>query len=177
MANLNRVTLIGRLSRDPEVRTFGSGGKAVEFGFVVNNRKRNQSGEWEDVPVWLNCKAFDSERGRKLASLIGDTVKKGTQLYIDGRLTYEEWNDKDSGAKRSAIKIIVDDFQYLTPKSEDGGGGGGGRQQNSGGNRQQAGQQPRQQGNGYNRPQQQQRPVYDPGEDYPQRGGDDDIPF
>src|SRR5947207_833557 len=65
MANLNKVMLIGRLTRDPEMRTFGNGGKVANFGFAVNNPKRNaQTGEWEDVPVWLDVEAFNRENGR-----------------------------------------------------------------------------------------------------------------
>jgi single-strand DNA-binding protein len=123
MANLNKVMLIGRLTRDPEPITF-EGGKGVKFGFAVNNRKRNANGEWEDVPVWIDCKAFDRPEGRKMATLILDTVKKGQQIFIEGRLTYEEWKEQETGAKRTALRVIVEDFQYLTPK--EGGGMGGG---------------------------------------------------
>jgi single-strand DNA-binding protein len=124
MANLNKVMLIGRLTRDPEPITF-EGGKGVKFGFAVNNRKKNtQSGEWEDVPVWIDCKAFDRPEGRKMATLLLDTVKKGQQIFIEGRLTFEEWKEQDTGAKRTALRVIVEDFQYLTPK--EGGGMGGG---------------------------------------------------
>jgi len=120
MANLNKVMLIGRLTRDPESKVF-EGGKLVSFGFAVNNRKKNpQTGQWDDVPVWIDCKAFDRAEGRKIATLIADTVRKGQQLYIEGKLTFEEWNDKDTGAKRTALRVIVEDFQYLTPK--EGGG-------------------------------------------------------
>src|SRR4051794_27684229 len=91
VANLNKVMLIGRLTRDPEAKAFEGGGKVVSFGFAVNNRKKNnQTGAWEDVPVWIDCKAFDRAEGRKLATLIADTVKKGQQIFIEGRLTYEE---------------------------------------------------------------------------------------
>ena len=126
MANLNKVMLIGRLTRDPEAKAF-EGGKVVSFGFAVNNRKKNaQTGAWEDVPVWIDCTAFDRAEGRKLATLLQDTVRKGQQIFIEGRLTFEEWTNKDSGAKRTALKVIVEDFQYLTPKEGGGMGGGGG---------------------------------------------------
>jgi single-strand DNA-binding protein len=126
MANLNKVMLIGRLSRDPEPIQF-EGGKGVKFGFAVNNRKKNtQTGEWEDVPVWIDCKAFDRPEGRKMATLLLETVKKGQQIFIEGRLTHEEWKDQDTGAKRTALRVIVEDFQYLTPKEGGGMGGNGG---------------------------------------------------
>ncbi len=113
MANLNKVTLIGRLTRDPEVKSFSNGGKVANVGFAVNNRKKNQqSGQWEDVPVWLDLKAFNRDTGRKLADQI-ETVKKGQQIYVEGHLVLEEWTGKDDGAKKSKLVIYVDDFQYL----------------------------------------------------------------
>jgi single-strand DNA-binding protein len=113
MANLNKVTLIGRLTRDPEIKSFSNGGKVANVGFAVNNRKKNQqSGQWEDVPVWLDLKAFNRETGRKLADQL-ETVKKGQQIYVEGHLVLEEWTGKEDGAKKSKLVIYVDDFQYL----------------------------------------------------------------
>ena len=81
MANLNKVMLIGRLTRDPEVRTFANGGKVAKFGFAVNNRKKNQpTGQWEDEPVFLDVEAFNRENGRKLADLVEQYLKKGDQV-------------------------------------------------------------------------------------------------
>lgn len=126
MANLNKVTLIGRLTRDPEIKTFSNGGKVANVGFAVNNRKKNtQSGQWEDVPVWLDLKAFNRETGRKLADQI-ETVKKGQQIYVEGHLVLEEWTGKDDGAKKSKLVIYVDDFQYLEKREGAGAGAGAG---------------------------------------------------
>jgi single-strand DNA-binding protein len=114
MANLNKVQLIGRLTRDPEVRTFSNGGRVANIGFAVNNRKKNQqSGQWEDVPVWLDLKAFNRETGRKLADLAEQYLKKGAQVYIEGHLVLEEWTGKEEGKKNSKLVIYVDDFQFL----------------------------------------------------------------
>jgi single-strand DNA-binding protein len=125
MANLNKVTLIGRLTRDPEERTFSNGGKVANIGFAVNNRKKNmQSGEWEDVPVWLDVKAFNRESGRKLADLVMNCLRKGNLAYIEGHLVLEEW-EKD-GQKRNKLVIHMDDVQFLTPKG-DGPSDGGSR--------------------------------------------------
>ncbi len=126
MANLNKVTLIGRLTRDPEIKAFSNGGKVANVGFAVNNRKKNpQSGAWEDVPVWLDLKAFNRETGRKLADQI-ETVKKGQQIDDEGHLVLEEWTGKDDGAKKSKLVIYVDDFQYLE-KREGGAAPAGAR--------------------------------------------------
>ena len=122
MANLNKVTLIGRLTRDPEVKTFTNGGKVANIGFAVNNRRKNQqSGQWEDVPVWVDLKAFNRETGRKLADLAEQYLRKGHQVYIEGHLVLEEWTGKEDGKKQSKMVVYVDDLQFLE-KREDGGG-------------------------------------------------------
>jgi single-strand DNA-binding protein len=119
MANLNKVMLIGRLTRDPEVRTFSNGGKVAAFGFAVNNRKKNQqTDQWEDEAVFLDVKAFNRDSGRKLADLAEQYLKKGHQAYIEGHLVLEEWQDKNDGSKRQKLKIVVDNFQFLEPKSD-----------------------------------------------------------
>jgi len=127
MANLNKVMLIGRLTRDPEVRTFSNGGKVANLGFAVNNRKKNQqTGEWEDEPCFLDLKAFNSgfERGRKLADLCEQYLRKGHQAYIEGHLVLEQWTSQD-GAKQSKIRVIVEDVQFLEPRSQGGMNDGG----------------------------------------------------
>lgn len=117
MANLNKVSLIGRLTRDPESKSFSNGGKVCNIGFAVNNRKKNQqSGQWEDVPVWLDLKAFNRETGRKLADLAEQYLKKGQQVYVEGHLVLEEWAGKEDGKKMSKLVIYVDDFQFLDKK-------------------------------------------------------------
>lgn len=126
MANLNKVMLIGRLTRDPESRTIPSGNKVVMFGFAVNNRRKNpQSGQWEDEPVFIDCEAWNSGRegGRQLGDLIEQYLKKGHQAYIEGRLRLDQWQDKNDGSKRSKLKLVVDNVQFLE-RREDGGEGG-----------------------------------------------------
>lgn len=127
MANLNRVMLIGRLGRDPEVRTFNNGGKVANFSICVNNRKKGSNGQWEDVPCWIDVKAFNRENGRKMADLVEQYLRKGQQVYIEGNLTQETWEDKNGGGKRSKTVITIQDLQFLD-KKEDGGGGGNQRQ-------------------------------------------------
>lgn len=114
MANLNKVMLIGRLTRDPEVREFSNGGKVANIGFVVNNRRKNQqSGQWEDVPVWVDLKAFNRDSGRKLADLIEKNLHKGNQVYVEGHLVLEEWAGKEDGKKQSKMVVYVDDIEFL----------------------------------------------------------------
>jgi single-strand DNA-binding protein len=124
MANLNKVMLIGRLTRDPEIRTFANGGKVAAFGFAVNNRKKNQAtGEWEDDPCFLDVKAFNRETGRKLADLVEQYLHKGNQAYLEGHLVLEQWEDKNGGGKRSKLVVVVEDLQFLEPR-QDGGTSG-----------------------------------------------------
>ncbi|MBI5210143.1 MAG: single-stranded DNA-binding protein [Elusimicrobia bacterium] len=114
MANLNKVMLIGRLTRDPEIKEFSNGGKVAKIGFAVNNRRKNQqSGQWEDVPVWVDLKAFNREPGRKMADQIGNNLRKGQQIFVEGHLVLEEWSGKEDGKKQSKMVVVVDDFQFL----------------------------------------------------------------
>jgi single-strand DNA-binding protein len=123
MANLNKVMLIGRLTREPETRMFSNGGKVARFGFAVNNRKKNtQTGQWEDEPVFLECEVFNRGETGTLADRIEQTVHKGQQIFIEGHLKLDQWNDKTTGDKRSMVKVVIDNFQYLE-RREDGGGG------------------------------------------------------
>ena len=123
MGNLNKVMLIGRLTREPEVKTFSNGGKVANIGFAVNNRRKNQqSGQWEDVPVWVDLKAFNRETGRKLADLVEQHLRKGQQAYFEGHLVLEEWEGKTDGKKQSKMVVYVDDMQFL--EKREGGEGG-----------------------------------------------------
>ncbi|MBX7105471.1 MAG: single-stranded DNA-binding protein [Gemmataceae bacterium] len=127
MANLNKVMLIGRLTRDPECRAFSNGGKVAKFGFAVNNRAKNsQTGQWEDVPVWLDCEAYNRGDYGKLADRVEQYLKKGSQVYLEGHLKLDQWDDKTTGQKRSALRIVVDEMQFLDSRSDGGGRGPGG---------------------------------------------------
>jgi single-strand DNA-binding protein len=120
MANLNKVMLIGRLTRDPEVRTFSTGGKVAKFGFAVNNKKKNDTtGQWEDVPVFVDISAFNREKGRQLADLVEQYLHKGNQAYIEGHLTLDQWTTPE-GQKRSMLKVILDDLQFLEARAQSG---------------------------------------------------------
>jgi single-strand DNA-binding protein len=123
MANLNKVVLIGRLTRDPECRTFSTGGKVAKFGFAVNNRKKNsQTGQWEDEPMFIDCEAFNRGEFGKLADRIEQYCKKGNQICIEGRLHLDQWDDKTTGQKRSKHKIVVDEMHLLDARPDGQGG-------------------------------------------------------
>jgi len=128
MANLNKVMLIGRLTRDPEIRTFPNGGKIANFGFAVNNRKKNQAtGEWEQEPVFIDVKASNREKGRQLADLVEQYLHKGNQAYIEGHLQLDQWTSKE-GQKQSRLRVVLDELQFLEPRAD---GEGGSRYQRS----------------------------------------------
>lgn len=113
MAAFNKVMMIGRLTRDPEVRMFNNGGKVAKFGFAVSNRKKNASGQWEDDPVFIDCEVFNRGDTGKMAETVEKFCKKGSQVFVEGKLQMESWTDKASGQKRSKMKIVVDNFQML----------------------------------------------------------------
>ena len=122
MANLNKVMLIGRLTRDPEVRVFSNGGKVAKFGFAVNNRKKNQStGQWEDEPVFIDCDVFNRGEFGKKADLAEQYLAKGRQVFIEGHLQLDNWTAQD-GQKRSKLKVVVDNFEFLEPRGDGQGG-------------------------------------------------------
>jgi single-strand DNA-binding protein len=120
MANLNKVMLIGRLTRDPEVRVFSNGGKVAKFGFAVNNRKKNmQTGQWEEEPVFVDVDAFNRGETGKQADLVEQYLHKGNQVFIEGHLKLDQWTSQD-GQKRSRLYIVADNFQFLEPRGEGG---------------------------------------------------------
>jgi single-strand DNA-binding protein len=126
MANLNKVILIGRLTRDPEVRTFASGGKVAKIGFAVTNRKKNtQTGQWEDEPMFIDCEVFNRGEFGTLANLVEERCRKGSQICIEGRLHLDSWDDKTTGQKRQKHKIVVESVQLLDPRQDGGMGGSG----------------------------------------------------
>jgi len=126
MANLNKVMLIGRLTRDPEAIQVRGAQSGAKFGFAVNNRKLNpDTQQWEEVPVFIDMEIWN--RGEsKQADRVLQTLRKGQQVFIEGHLKMDQWEDKNGGGKRSALRIVVESFQYLEPRADGGGMGGSG---------------------------------------------------
>jgi single-strand DNA-binding protein len=122
MANLNKVMLIGRLTRDPEVRVFSNGGKVAKFGFAVNNRRKNSTtGQWEDEPVFIDVEAFNRGETGKQADLVEQYLSKGKQVFIEGRLRLDTWTSQE-GQKRQRLLVVVENFQFLEPRGDGQGG-------------------------------------------------------
>ncbi|MFO0844273.1 MAG: single-stranded DNA-binding protein [Gemmataceae bacterium] len=125
MANLNKVMLIGRLTRDPEpIQTKSNPQAGAKFGFAVNNRKKNQdTQQWEDVPVFIDMEIWNWGESKQ-ADRVLQTLRKGQQVFIEGHLRMDQWDDKNGGGKRSKLMVVVESFQYLEPRTEGGMGGG-----------------------------------------------------
>jgi single-strand DNA-binding protein len=121
MANFNKVILAGNLTRDPQMRYLPSQTAVVEFGLAVNHKWRTAQGEDREEVLFIDCTCFG-----KQAETINKYCQKGKSLLVEGRLKYETWDDKESGAKRSKHKVVVDGFQFLGGRDGAGGGGGGG---------------------------------------------------
>jgi single-strand DNA-binding protein len=129
VANLNKVMLIGRLTRDVEMRTFTNGGKVAKFGFAVTGtRKKNQqTGKWEDEPCFLEVEVFNRGEFGRGADLAEQYLAKGKQVFIEGHLRMDSWTAQD-GQKRNKIIVIAENFQFLEPRDGSGGGMRGERQ-------------------------------------------------
>lgn len=127
MANLNKVMLIGRLTRDVETRSFSNGGKVAKFGFAVTStRKKNQTtGKWEDEPCFLEVEVFNRGEFGKKADTAEQYLSKGKQIFIEGHLKMENWTGQD-GQKRNKIVVVCENFEFLDARTEGGGSGGGG---------------------------------------------------
>ncbi len=128
MANLNKVMFIGRLTRDPEpIPTKSMAAKGMKFGFAVNNRKKDQtSGQWVDDPVFVDCEVWNRGDLGKQADLVQQNLRKGSQVFIEGHLKMDRWQDKTDGSNRTKLVLVVDNFQYLEPRGDGGMGDGGG---------------------------------------------------
>lgn len=115
MADLNKVMLIGRLSRDPQLRYLPSQSAVCDFGFAVGRKFKTASGEQKEETCFLDCTVFG-----KGAEVFNQYMAKGRQCFIEGRLRLDSWDDKTTGQKRSKVTVVVEEFQFL-----DGGKGGG----------------------------------------------------
>jgi single-strand DNA-binding protein len=124
--NINRVTVTGNLTRDPELRSLSSGTSVCSLRIAVNTRRKDgQTGEWVDKPNYFSVTVWGAQ-GENCARFLA----KGRPVAIDGRLEWREWEAKDGGGKRESIEIIADSVQFLGGR-EDGGGNGNGFQQRS----------------------------------------------
>ena len=118
-ANINRVVLIGNLTRDPEMKHLPSGTALCSLRIAVNTRRKDESGQWTDKPNYFDVTVWGGQ-GESVAKYLS----RGSGLLVDGRLEWREWDAQD-GTKRQAVEIIAENTQFVGGR--DGGEGGGGQ--------------------------------------------------
>lgn len=122
--SVNRVILLGNVGKDPEIRSTAGGTMVASFTLATSDRQKDAQGNWQERTEWHNLKAFN-----RTAEIIRDYVKKGNKLYVEGKITTNSWDDKESGQKRYRTEILVNDLSLLSGRDEGSGGSGGyGRQ-------------------------------------------------
>ena len=120
MANLNKVMLIGNLTRDPEVKHTPSGKIVAELGLAINRVWTNDQGQKQEDTTFVDVTFW----GRQ-AEAAQQYLTKGRPIYVEGRLNLDTWDDKETGKKRSKLRVIGETFQFLDSKPGGSGGGGG----------------------------------------------------
>lgn len=115
---INKVTLLGRVGKDPEVRHFENDGAVCNFSLATNRSYKNKNGEKVDETEWHNLVIWS----RGLVTVAEKYIKKGTLLYVEGRLATRSWDDQ-SGAKKYTTEIMVESFKMLDGKSESSNSG------------------------------------------------------
>jgi single-strand DNA-binding protein len=153
---VNKVILLGNVGKDPEIRSTAGGMTVASFSLATADRAKDQTGNWVDKTEWHNLVAFN-----RTAEIVRDYVKKGTQLFIEGKIQTRSWDDKESGQKKYRTEILVNEMSLL--------GGGPGRGEGGGAS---SGSSSRSNTTSYV----QRTPAAQP--DYADQGiTDDDIPF
>jgi single-strand DNA-binding protein len=120
MASVNKVILVGNCGRDPEIRYLPSGGAVANISIATTSRRKDKtSGEFVEETQWHRVTFFE-----RLAEIVGEYVKKGSPIYVEGRLTYRKYTDKD-GIEKNATDIIASEMQLLGSRQGMGGPSGG----------------------------------------------------
>lgn len=130
MASFNKVMLMGNLTRDIEIRHTPSNTAVGNFGLAVNRKYKTQSGEQREEVAFIDCEAWG-----RTAEVMAQYLSKGRPVFVEGRLKFDSWDDKNGGGKRSKLSVVVDNFQFIDSGSgggNQGGGGGGGGYARSG---------------------------------------------
>jgi single-strand DNA-binding protein len=117
---INKVILVGRLGKDPEIRSTPGGKTVAKFTVATDERYTDRNGEKQDRTEWHNIVAWD-----RLGEICGQYLKKGKLVYIEGSLRTDSWDDKESGQKRYRTEIIAREMKMLDRRGDEGGGGQG----------------------------------------------------
>jgi single-strand DNA-binding protein len=122
-ASYNKVILMGNLTRDPELRYTPKGTAVAKIGLAVNRQWKSESGEQKEEVTFVDIEAW----GRQ-AEVIAQYMKKGSPLFMDGRLKLDTWEDKNTKQKVSKLRVVLENFSFVgAPRDGSGGGGGGSR--------------------------------------------------
>jgi single-strand DNA-binding protein len=116
--SVNKVTLLGNVGKDPEVKFLPSGTAVANLTLATSERTKDKAGEWQDRTEWHNLTAF-----QRTAEIIRDYVKKGSKIYVEGRIQTRSWDDQASGQKKYRTEIIVNELVLLSSRGEGDGGG------------------------------------------------------
>lgn len=116
--SVNKVFLLGNVGKDPEIRATGGGTMVASFSLATSDRTKDPAGNWTDRTEWHNLVVYG-----KLAEIIRDYVKKGSKLFVEGKIQTRSWDDKTSGEKKYRTEIIVNELSLLSGRGEGEGGG------------------------------------------------------
>ena len=117
--SVNKVILVGNLGKDPEVKYTPSGTAVAKFSLATNEGYKDKAGQWQERTEWHNIVAW-----QRLAEIVGEYVKKGSKVYIEGRLQTSSWDDKETGQKKYKTEIIANDLVLLSGRGEGDAEGG-----------------------------------------------------
>lgn len=127
MANLNKVMLIGNLTRDPELKYLPKGTAVADLGLAINRNWTTDDGQKREECTFLDVTFFG-----KQAETLAKYMTKGKPLYVEARLQLDQWDDRDTGQKRSKLKLIGESFQFLGGKDDSSSSGGDSQTRNYG---------------------------------------------
>jgi single-strand DNA-binding protein len=119
--SVNKVTLLGNLGKDPEVKFTPQGTPVAKLALATNERFKDKEGQWQDRTEWHNVVLW-----QRLAEIAGEYLKKGSKVYIEGKLQTRSWEDKQSGQKKYMTEVVANDLVLLGGRGEGGGESGGG---------------------------------------------------
>jgi single-strand DNA-binding protein len=115
---VNKVFLLGNVGKDPEIRTTAGGMTVASFSLATADRAKDQQGNWADKTEWHNLVCF-----QRTAEIVRDYVKKGSQIFVEGKIQTRSWDDKTSGEKKYKTEILVNELSLLGGRGEGGGSG------------------------------------------------------
>ena len=149
---VNKVFLLGNVGKDPEFRTTPGGMNVASFSLTTADRAKDTEGNWTDRTEWHNLVAF-----QRTAEIVRDYVKKGSQIFVEGKIQTRSWEDKETKVKKYRTEILVNELSLLGGRGGEGGSSSGG---------------------GYSRSSSSSNSAAAPANDYAdQQITDDDIPF